>query len=126
MTREEFDEIMFRTLVAMGDPAYVGNDPSWDAEYEKMKLLSSDAFSNLCKVSANRYKRGPSRMSPKKIIYTHIAEAQLPCTAVFIRIEPENLEWASKMHSRICIPLKNLIPTHRYGAWMSMGTVGWN
>ena len=59
MTREEFDEIMFRTLVAMGDPTYVGNDPSWDAEYEKMKLLSSDAFSNLCKVSANRYKRGP-------------------------------------------------------------------
>ena len=65
-------------------------------------------------------------MSPKKIIYTHIAEAQLPCTAVFIRIEPENSEWASKMHSRICIPLKNLIPTHRYGSWMSMGTVGWN
>ena len=56
MTREEFDEIMFRTLVAMGDPTYVGNDPSWDAEYEKMKLLSSDAFSDLCKVSANRYK----------------------------------------------------------------------
>ena len=65
-------------------------------------------------------------MSPQKIIYTHIAEAQLPCTAVFIRTESENLECESKMQSGICIQIKNLIPTHRYGSWTSMGTVGWN
>ena len=126
MTREEFDEIMFRTLVAMGDPTYVSNDPSWDKEYEKMKLLNADAFSDLCKAGANRYKKGLLTMSPNKIIYTHIAEAQLPCTALFLRTEPGNLEWAAKMHSRIRIPLKNLAPTHQYGSWMSMGTVGWN
>ena len=65
-------------------------------------------------------------MSPKKIIYTHIAEAQLPCTALFLRTQQGNMEWASKLHSKICIPLKNLTPTHPYGSWISMGTVGWN
>ena len=64
-------------------------------------------------------------MSPKKIIYTHIEETQLPCTAVFIQTESENLECESKMQSG-CIQIKNLIPTHRYGPWTSMGTVGWN
>ena len=46
-------------------------------------------------------------MYPKKIIYTHVAETQLPCTAVFIRTESENLECESKMQSGICIQIKN-------------------
>ena len=67
MTREEFDEIMFRTLLAMGDPTYVRNDPSWDKEYEKMKLLSPDVFGGLGKVAAMLYKKDLSKMVSKNI-----------------------------------------------------------
>ena len=57
MTRDEFDKIMFRTLVAIGDPTYLSNDPAWDKEYNKMKKLPAKAFSDLCGASAHMYNR---------------------------------------------------------------------
>ena len=57
MTREEFDKIMFRTLVAIGDATYQNNDPFWDEEYDKMKKLPTKAFSDLCRASVCMYNR---------------------------------------------------------------------
>ncbi len=108
MTREEFDEIMFRTLLAMGDPTYVRNDPSWDKEYEKMKLLSPDVFGGLGKVAAMLYKKDLSKMVSKKIIFTRVHGPKYRYIATFLRVERENMKLDSTMRYPICIPLKNL------------------
>ena len=57
MTREEFDKILFRTLVAIGDATYSSNDPAWDKEYDKMKRLPTKTFSDLCGVAVYMYNR---------------------------------------------------------------------
>ena len=126
MTREEFDEIMFRTLLAMGDPTYVHNDPSWDKDYEKMKLLSPDVFGGLGKVAAMLYKKDLSKMVSKKIIFTRALGPRYHYIATFLRVEPESMEWDPTMRYPICIPLKKLKPTQRYGPWILMGIVGLN
>ena len=65
-------------------------------------------------------------MLPRKIIYTHVPDPRFSCTVLFLRAQQGNMERAAKMHSRIHIPLNNLAPSHQYGSWISMGTVGWN
>ena len=65
-------------------------------------------------------------MSPKKIIFIRAQGPQYHYMATFLRVEPENMELDPKMRYPICIPLRNLIPTHQYGSWMLMGVAGLN
>ena len=49
-----------KTLVAMGEAGNelpVGKDPTWDVEFEKMKYLSIEQFSNLCNAGVSSYWR---------------------------------------------------------------------
>ncbi len=51
MTRKEFDQIIYETLVAMGDQddaMQVKIDPEWDKAYEEMKHLTPDQLRMLC------------------------------------------------------------------------------
>ena len=51
MTRKEFDQIVYETLVAMGDQddaMQVKTDPEWDVEFEGLKHLSVEDFMELC------------------------------------------------------------------------------
>ena len=60
MTRDEFNQILQKTLVAMGEAGNelpVEKDPTWDDEFEKMKHLSIEQFSNLCKAGVSSYWR---------------------------------------------------------------------
>ena len=53
MTRREFDDVMYESLLVMGDDTYESNDPAWDEEYEAMKFLEIPSFKKLCKVMVN-------------------------------------------------------------------------
>ena len=50
MTRKEFDDVMYESLLVMGDDTYESNDPAWDEEYEAMKFLEIPSFKKLFKV----------------------------------------------------------------------------
>ena len=53
MTRKEFDDVMYESLLIMGDDTYKSNDSAWDKEYEQMKFLDIPSFKKLCKVMVN-------------------------------------------------------------------------
>jgi hypothetical protein len=56
MTRKEFDQIIYETLVAMGDQddaMQVKIDPEWDKDYEEMKHLTPDQLRMLCEAGIN-------------------------------------------------------------------------
>ena len=53
MTRKEFDDVMYESLLIMGDDTYKSNDSAWDKEYEQMKFLDIPSFKKLCKVRVN-------------------------------------------------------------------------
>ena len=57
MTRKEFDDGLYRTLVSMGDPSYRHNDPEWDVEYERMKKLPFKTFEKLCGAGVIMYNK---------------------------------------------------------------------
>ena len=63
MTSEQFDLVMYRTLVAMGDPTYSPNHTEWDEEYEKMKDLSFEAFDKLCKSGVLMYNQSNNSLN---------------------------------------------------------------
>ncbi len=65
-------------------------------------------------------------MLSKKIIFTRVHGPKYRYIATFLRVERKNMELDSTMRYPICIPLKNLIPTQRYGPWILMGIFGLN
>ena len=65
-------------------------------------------------------------MPPKKIIFIRAQGPQYHYIATYLLVGRENMELDPTMRYPICIPLRNLIPTHLYGSWMLMGVVGWN
>ena len=63
MKREEFDRIMYQTLVSMGDPTFKYNDPAWDDEYNQMKELSVTVFNEVCKSGVNMWGKSDNALN---------------------------------------------------------------
>jgi len=60
MTRNEFNLILQKTLVSLGEAENelpVDKDPAWDGEFEKMKHLSIGQFADLCNAGVSLYWR---------------------------------------------------------------------
>ena len=67
MTREEYNQVVYETLISMGDQAdamNIANDPEWDKEYEEMKHLSVDQLRRICNMGLGLFHRqGKSAMN---------------------------------------------------------------
>jgi len=60
MTRIEFNLVLKKMLVSMGEPENfmpTNEDTNWDDEYAKIKHLSLEEFSKVCDVGVSLYWR---------------------------------------------------------------------